>query len=179
MKNIKAVIFDMDGVLIDSEPLHLIAYQDVLGPFGVSYTEEHNSQYLGKKDREIAPLIISHFGIDADPNELVKEKDARLQQLLREHPYPRAGVVEVLEEARRLSIRTAVASSSSLSTIRLIVNTLGISDFFDCFASGEEVARGKPEPDVFLLAAERLAVKSLRALPRPDCIAIVLPTLST
>ncbi len=154
---IKALIFDMDGVLVDSEPCHLQAYQELLGRLGHPYTGEDNKEFLGRKDIVILGVLNERYRLDSTPEKLLLEKEAILARLL-STAVPRPGVIKTLQAAQKLGLPIAVASSATLPTIELVVDVLKIRSYFQTLTSGDEVAHGKPAPDVFLLAAERLGV---------------------
>lgn len=165
---IEALIFDMDGVLIDSEPLHLLAYQQFLSEFDICFTAEDNHDFLGRKDLDCACALVEKHRLPLQPSHFVLQKEAILHELFKTQLTARPGVFDVLEQARSLSLKTAVASSATLPTIQLVVDILKIGDYFSSLTSGDEVAHGKPAPDVFLLAAERLGVKPERCLVIED-----------
>lgn len=165
---VKAIIFDMDGVLLDSEPLHLKAYQLFLQNFGITFTEEDNRPFLGRKDLELATHLISQHGIEMNPLELVDEKEKLMATLISAGISPMPGVVKVLQDAESLKISCGIASSATLPTIKSIVDALHISRYFQALTSGDEVENGKPAPDVYLLAAARLGVKPNQCLVIED-----------
>lgn len=158
----------MDGVLIDSEPLHFKAYEKLMDSHGARYTEEMNNQFLGKKDTEIAPLIIDKYKIPLSPDQFVREKDNIFHALIKENPIPLPGVINTLEKAQALKLKVGLASSSKMTTIKLIVETLEIKTYFSNITSGEEVANGKPAPDVFLLSANRMKTSPSECLVIED-----------
>lgn len=163
---IKALIFDMDGVLIDSEPVHLSAYQKFFQEYGVAYTEADNSEFLGQKDIEIADHLIARYNLPLTREQFVARKEEVFQSLIVANPVARDGLIETLKAAQHLKLKLAVASSATLGSIELIVNVLDISKYFHSLTSGDEVQNGKPAPDVYLLAAERLGV------PPQNCLVI-------
>ncbi|MGD9682266.1 MAG: HAD family hydrolase [Candidatus Obscuribacterales bacterium] len=163
---IQALIFDMDGVLVDSEPLHLEAYSRYLASHGKPYGKSHNSQFLGRKDTEIAPLIIEQFELRVSPEELIRGKDEIFFALVRDQARPMPGSREVLGQAKKRGLKVALASSSKTSAIELIVGCLEIGHFFDHLVSGDEVPHGKPAPDIFTLTSKRLSV------PAAECLVI-------
>lgn len=190
MAPIQALIFDMDGVLIDSEPLHLKAYQETLKDFGITFTEQDNRPFLGRVDLELAEHLVSRHQLPINALQLVDNKEENLARLFSSQLVPMPGVIEVLEHAQRLSIACAVASSATLPTIELITQRLSISRYFQTLTSGDEVPHGKPAPDVYLLAATRIGVLPINCLVIEDsfngvlaakaagmkCIAIPCPT---
>jgi len=175
---IRAIIFDMDGVLIDSEPVHLIAYQEILGRFDITYSAEENAQYLGRKDSEIALELIDKYDLPLQPDDLVRHKEESFARLIEQNSLPRPGVVDTLKRARQLGLKTGVASSATLASIKLIVNCLALHDYFHTLTSGDEVACGKPAPDVYLLAARRLSVQPHECLVIEDTEAGVMAAKS-
>jgi HAD superfamily hydrolase (TIGR01509 family) len=155
----------MDGVLVDSEPMHLAAYQEILSRYGIDYREEHNREFLGRKDIFILETMKARFGLSEDAEALLLEKEAILARLLA-GSSPRAGLNELIAKASARRLPMAVASSATLPTIELVVDALGVREHFLTLTSGDEVKEGKPAPDVFLLAAERLGVAP------PHCLVI-------
>jgi beta-phosphoglucomutase family hydrolase len=156
--DLRALIFDMDGVLIDSEPMHFESFKRFFKTLDIEYTSADNAQYLGRRDIEISKILIERFNLDFTPAELVRRKEEIFSELILAEASPRAGVLETLAEAQALNLKRAVASSATLPSIKLIVNSLKLGDYFENLSSGDEVKHGKPAPDVFLLAAERLQV---------------------
>ncbi|HEY9734063.1 MAG TPA: HAD family phosphatase [Drouetiella sp.] len=164
----QALIFDMDGVLIDSEPLHLQAYQETLKDFGITFTEQDNRPFLGRVDLELAEHLVSQHQLPINALQLVENKEKNLSRLFSTHLVPMPGVIKVLEHAQKLSIPCAVASSATLPTVELIVRRLDIARYFQTLTSGEEVPHGKPAPDVYLLAARRIGVLPINCLVIED-----------
>ena len=165
---VRGLIFDMDGVLIDSEPLHLLAYQEVLATMGIAYAEEDNRELLGRKELDCAKILIKRYNLRCTPEELVREKESIMERLLKTQSNERPGVSSILSAAKNLGLPMAVASSATLATINLVVDILSIRPFFKALASGEEVKHGKPAPDVFILAAERIGVDPTHCLVIED-----------
>ncbi|MBY0356956.1 MAG: HAD family phosphatase [Candidatus Obscuribacterales bacterium] len=163
---IKALIFDMDGVIVDSEPLHLKAYQEFFSAYGIGYKQEENQQFLGCKDIAIADILIKRYNLPLGPKELVQNKEQILCRLLRTDAQPRPGLKRILQEATNLKVPMAVASSATMPAIELVMEVLQVRNYFHHLSSGDEVPNGKPAPDVFLLAAKRLGVQPA------DCLVI-------
>lgn len=171
LNGLKAIIFDMDGVLVDSEPLHLQAFQEFFKRFGIAYTDQDNREFLGRKDIVIAEILIERFGLKKlTPAGLVEAKEEILNALLQKSAVPRPGVHNILQDLTALSVPMAVASSATMPTIELVTHTLDIRRHFANLTSGDEVAYGKPAPDVFLLAAKRLGVEPAKCLVIEDTL---------
>lgn len=168
MKRIAAVIFDMDGVLVDSEPLHLRATQAALGARGTSYSERDNRAFFGATDVELLRVLRILFDLPQATPALVEAKTAHLIALIRAEARPLPGVPGVPLWLRNSGLRLALASSSRWPVIQAVLETVGLDGAFDAVVSGDEVARGKPAPDGFLMAARRLGVEPDRCLVVED-----------
>lgn len=169
MTQIKAVLFDMDGLMVDTEPLHLQAFNFALEKFGKHLTEEENTKrYIGTPDTEGAKDMVVRFNLPISVSEFLKVKQDKSRELLSGHLIPEPGLIELLDNLKEGGYKVAIASSSSLENIKAIVKNLGVEDKIDQLASAEEAERGKPAPDVYLLAAEKLGVKSEECLVLED-----------
>ena len=153
-----AVIFDMDGVLVDSEPMHVDAMRQVLAPYGVPYTDADNEEFFGFTDLEVYRVLHSRYGLDADAHELARRRAALVVELTRKRTVPMPGVPDVPKTLHGRGYRLAVASASALDVIRATVDVLGVAALFETLVSGLEVGRGKPAPDIFVETARRLGV---------------------
>jgi len=161
-----AVIFDMDGVLVDSEPMHVDAMRELLRPYGIPYTDSENEEFFGFTDLEVFERLRERYGLAADPRELTRRRARLLVRWTRERAVPMPGVPDVPRRLRALGYRLAVASSSASEVIEATVDVLGLAPVFETLVSGLEVGRGKPAPDVFLETARRLA------LPPRECVVV-------
>ncbi len=166
MRRIGAVVFDMDGVLVDSEPLHLRATQATLGARGASYSERDNRAFFGATDIELLRVLRILFDLPDPTTALVEAKTAHLIALIRAEARPLPGVPDVPLGLRARGVPLALATASRRPVIQAILETVGLGRTFDAVVSGDEVARGKPAPDGFLMAARRLGV------PPEQCLVV-------
>ena len=148
----------MDGVLVDSEPLHFAATRALLAEQGVSYEPAHDENFFGCTDRDVFTALRARYGLTQGEGELAAAWIARVVALLPSEAVPLPGVPDVLVHLRRQGLRLALASSSAPAIIETTLATLGVSAEFEVKVSGHEVARGKPSPDIFVEAARRLDV---------------------
>ncbi|MFF7230962.1 HAD-IA family hydrolase [Streptomyces sioyaensis] len=151
------VIFDLDGTLVDSEPNYYEAGRRLLAGYGVpDFSWEHHTRFIGIGTRETLEILRREFGIEAPVEELLAGKNRLYLELARAHtevfPEMRA-LVERLSEAGH---PLAVASGSSRDAIETVLAGTGLGALLTTVVSAEEVAHGKPAPDVFLEAARRL-----------------------
>src|SRR5262245_26527349 len=158
MRMIAAIIFDMDGVLMDSEPLHLRATRFALGDRVRSYTARDNQAFLGATDTEMFRVLRILFDLDTTTEELVRRKQERLVALIRAEGRGLPGVPDVPLRLREAGLSLGLVTASARPVIGAVLETVGLGQAFETVVSGEEVARGKPAPDGYLMAARRLAV---------------------
>jgi HAD superfamily hydrolase (TIGR01509 family) len=152
---IHGVVFDMDGVVIDSHPGHRRAWKQFLQSAGRDATETELDVILDGHKRED---ILHYFFGDLAP-EKITEYGARKDQMLREldeELRPIAGVVEFLVSLRQAGARIGLATSASRKRVHATIAELGLTHYFDVIVTGDEVACGKPDPSIYRLAAEYL-----------------------
>ncbi len=156
---LKAVIFDMDGVLIDSEPVHYQANRKLMESMGYELPYEYYKQFIGSTCTRMWQTIIKDYAIDKTVKWLFDESDKICENIVNEGGYPQVkGAVNLVKILKDAGYILAVASSSNPERINRNVNNLGIKDCFERLVSGENVANPKPAPDVFLKAAEAIGV---------------------
>ena len=166
--DLHAVIFDMDGVLVDSEPTHFQAMRLLLGEHGVEYTEADEERFYGCTDRDVFGQLKVRYGLSASVDELADGWIAHVVSLLPGQVGPMAGVPDVLDELGGRGYRLGLASSSSRPIIETTLRVLGLSSAFETTVSGRDVLRGKPAPDIFLEAARRLGAEPGQCLVIED-----------
>ncbi|MFF4747869.1 HAD family phosphatase [Streptomyces chengbuensis] len=152
-----SVIFDLDGTLVDSEPNYYEAGRRVLASYGVTdFTWEHHSRFIGIGTRETLERLSEEYGLGAPIEDLLAGKNRAYLELARAgtEVYPEMRkFVELLDAA---GVPMAVASGSSRAAIEAVLAGTGLDAFLTTLVSAEDVAHGKPRPDVFLEAARRL-----------------------
>jgi HAD superfamily hydrolase (TIGR01509 family) len=163
-----AVIFDMDGVLVDSEPIHVEAARVVLAPYGIEFGDVDNGRFLGCTDPEMFGILAAEHGLALDPLELTRRRGDLVIRMLRERCVPMDGAREVLARLVEAGLRLALASSSAPDVIAATLEALGVAPRFEVVVSGLDVARSKPAPDIFVEAARRLGVAPARCLVVED-----------
>ncbi|MCB9419247.1 MAG: HAD family phosphatase [Ardenticatenaceae bacterium] len=161
-----AIIFDMDGLMVDTEPLSRRAWEQVIGPFGARLTDEVYGRMIGRRSPEAGQLLLDSVNIPLSVEELVEQKTAVFNQTLAQGVPVMPGLMELHAEIARRGLPWAVATSSPRHHARLILAQLGLLERCGAIAGGDEVTHGKPAPDIYLLAAERLGV------PPQQCLAL-------
>ena len=138
----------MDGVLVDSEPMHLDAMRRVLTPYGVAYTDRENAEFFGFTDPEVFGILRARYGLAPEPLELTRRRTELLVALTRKGTVPMPGVPDIPRALHGRGYRLAIASSSAPVVIRATVEALGIASVFEALVSGLDVGRGKPAPTI-------------------------------
>ncbi len=153
------IILDMDGVIVDSEPIHLEATNRVLKSYGVRLTYEENVPLQGMAEIPYWKFLMKKFNFSEDIEKLISLKEKHMFDILsKSNLKPSPCLREFLEALKKREISVGLASSSQLSQIRFTLEKLELVDYFDVVTSGEEVEKGKPEPDIFLETAKRMQV---------------------
>jgi len=170
MRRMQAAIFDLDGLIVDSEPLQLRAINRALAPVGIALTEADWMQRVGHKSIETIRLLQARHGFAADPDAIEQAKLTAYRQLIRQDGALALmpGVHEAIRACQDAGLKLAIASSSVRADIDAILSAFGLGPHFAIVVAGDEVARGKPDPAIFLAAAERLAVDPAVCLALED-----------
>jgi HAD superfamily hydrolase (TIGR01509 family) len=167
-KDCQAFIFDMDGVLIDSENLYKIIEKELFTQVGVVIdTVEHNS-YQGSSNLIMWSLIKEKHGIMESLDELVEITQKKVIDVFSSLPIilPMPGVVELLHWLKSKGIKLALASSSTIEVISIVLTKTGLAPFFEIVSDCQEAGAGKPDPAIFLLAQKKLGI------PKENCVII-------
>lgn len=158
---LEAVIFDMDGVIMDSEPLHYETEKELLQEeFGVTdYPFEEHAQYVGMRTQDLWRGNITKYGLNATWEELTQKGDVAYVGALIERSFePIDGVVDLIQRLKAANIKMIVASSASRENIKIVLDKFALTDYFHGYVSSQDVKKAKPFPDIFLLAAKTLQV---------------------
>lgn len=166
-----AVIFDNDGVLVDSEPISLLAYQRGIEEQGLKLTEADLERNCGLTDADIVSDLEKVYGASLD-QELFSRRKAELYKALAEERGLKAfpGARRLLEELRAEGIPYAIASSGSREKIGYNLQKAGLTDLVSVILSGEEFRRGKPDPEIFVKAAAKLGYEPERCVVIEDSL---------
>ncbi|RKY19026.1 MAG: HAD family phosphatase [Planctomycetota bacterium] len=155
----EAIVFDMDGVLVDSEPIHYATTNEVLGARGAWIARADYDGYLGMDELAFFAELVRRFGLDDPPQVLARERIAlSLGRLAQEPLPPLPGVLELILALRGEGRAMAVASSASRHQVRLVLDRLGITGCMQAIISKDDVQAGKPAPDLYLAAAAGLSL---------------------
>jgi HAD superfamily hydrolase (TIGR01509 family) len=165
---VRAVIFDLDGTLIDSEPNYFLADRELLGRYGVPFTEAEKRRYIGSSNLAMMEDFVQRYGLQVAPAALAAEKNELYLRIAEAHTPVFPQMRRFLDLLVAHHVPVAVASGSGLEVIRRLVKQVGLDGPFAHLVSADEVAHGKPAPDVFLEAARRLGVAPAACLVVED-----------
>lgn len=171
----KAVIFDMDGLMIDSERVTYNEYVKKLAQLGHhDFTEELYRNCLGKNKQGICQVFIDHYGQDFPMTEVWDDVHVWIDESLRQYVPKKKGLVELLEYLKANNYKTIVATSSGRARVDEILKNADLTKYFDDTICGDEVIHGKPHPEIFLTACQKIDVKPEEALVLEDSEAGIL-----
>ncbi len=168
-ENVRAVLWDMDGTLVDTARFHLEAWQDVLGGLGVAVTHERFMRTFGRRNDAVIRDLVDPGATAEAIARIAGEKEERYRALVRAHGVePLPGVREWLPRLRDAGWRNAIASSAPHANIETIIDAMGFHGQFDGIAGDEDVTVGKPDPQVFLAAAASVGADPSRCVVVED-----------
>ena len=157
-RSVRALILDMDGLLVDTEHLAALALERFLDGHGKAMRAGTMERTLGRRLPEAMAIVASQYGLTEPLDSLVVEYDALRLNALRGNVRPMPGAPELLAWGRSVGLPMALATSSRRSHAELSLGEAGLTGFFAAEVTGEEVHHGKPNPEIFLAAAERLGI---------------------
>lgn len=166
----RAVIFDLDGVLADSEPWWTDIDAALLAEHGVTYRGEHHRDVLGTNYRLAIEFYRQAFGISAPTDELMKRREDIAIDFFARRIGIFPSTKQVLEELRQMQLRLGVGTSSVSACARPFLERHQLSGFFEVVVTGEEVEHGKPQPDIYLRVAHKLGVPPEACLVIEDAL---------
>jgi HAD superfamily hydrolase (TIGR01509 family) len=155
---LSAVIFDLDGVLADSEPWWNEIDAKLLADHGVTYRSEYHQNVVGVSYRLAVEFYKKVFGLSVPTEEMMRRRGEIATEFFANRVGLFPNIKEVLEELRQIKLHLAVATSSVSASARPFLDRHQLTAFFEVIVTGEEVERGKPAPDIYLCAAEQLGI---------------------
>ena len=168
----RAVLWDLDGTLVDSEEFHWLSWRDTVRAEGVELTYPQFLASFGQRNDRIVPAWLGPGVEVARMNRIGEEKEAEYRRLAETHGLrPLPGAVEWLSALKAAGWKQSIASSAPLVNVEMMLRVAGITGYFDAFASAEDVTIGKPDPQIFLRAAAKLDVPPARCIVVEDAAA--------
>ena len=162
----RAILWDMDGVIADTGPIHFAAWEETFARSGIRFTEEDFSRLFGARNDFIVRSMIDDNLSAEDVTSIACDKDEVFRRRAAGNIKPLPGAVSLLESIRKGNFRLGLVSSAPVENIELVLGELGLEGVFDCIVCGRDVSESKPSPQICLTAAERLGLKP------GDCLVI-------
>ena len=162
----RAVLWDMDGVIVDSGPFHFAAWQETFARRGVTFTKERFAQLFGARNDFIISSVMDRKLLAGDAGIMAQEKEESFQRRARGNVKAFPGAVRLLNSIKKGNFRLGLVSSTPKENIDLVIGELHLEGVFDCIVFGQEVSESKPSPQAYLLAAGKLEVAP------DDCLVI-------
>jgi beta-phosphoglucomutase len=166
--SLKAVLFDMDGVIVDTEPLHHKAYFQMFYDRNLEVSDAMYHSFTGQSTLKVCRQLCEHFQLDVNPQELVLHKRSKFHELFRNDPELAliSGVRERIEEYHENGLTLVLASSASMGTINAVFERFNLNPYFKEKLSGADLQASKPHPEIFLKAAQ------LAGKEKKNCVVI-------
>jgi len=157
-ERIKAVVFDLDGLMFNTEEVFEMSGRELLRRRGLELTREIHVQMMGRRAKESFAALVNLTGLTESIEELIAESEEIFRELLDDTLAPMPGLFELLDRIERNALPKGVATSSSRPYLENILGRFDLLDRFDMLLTAEDVAHGKPHPEIYLTAAARLGV---------------------
>ena len=165
---IKGVLFDFDGVVVQSEKLHRRTFLELLKPYGVKVSEERwYNEFAGTGSRHIFEVLVKEHGLQEKVDDLVAKRKKNYENAVRCGRLKKTpGIEKFLRKLKDKKIKTAIVSGSHRTNVQAALEIFGLAKYFDIIISGDELEKRKPDPEPYLHAARKLGL-----MPK-ECIAI-------
>ncbi len=171
MSKIKAVIYDVDDLMVDSYALHVEASEKALERYGHRFDElpeELRSHFVGRRVIDNLKDTVAYLKLDVDPEVMYQERLALFHRLVREKLEARPGLQESMTLFRRHNLRLAIASSGAGEYLDAVLEKFNLAGYFEVIISGGDVQKGKPDPETYLVAVQKLGLTPAECLVLED-----------
>jgi HAD superfamily hydrolase (TIGR01509 family) len=170
MKKLESIIFDMDGVLVDSEPWHYEIESKLFEQLGLDVPEDVHLTYVGTAADHLYSDLKKRYNLSLSVPELIEWDSEYRVKIFREmdNIKPNPGLIDLLEEIRSSGLKIGIATSSIYELVEIILEKCRINTYFDTITTTDQAGKSKPAPDVYLLAAKSLGVAPSNCLVFED-----------
>jgi len=166
---IKAVIFDMDGLMIDSENISFMCYQKILDKYHLTLSRDLYMSFLGKTIENAFLIIEENFGLKLSIEDSLQEFKGIMEEIVEQQGVSlKKGLIDLLKYLKDNHYQTIIATSSGRPRVHQLLQDTHVLNYFDDIVCGDEVKKGKPNPDIFIKACEKLGVSPNETLVLED-----------
>lgn len=166
----KAVIFDMDGIIIDSEPLWEKAEIMLIGNKGINYDSSYRGKIVGLNQNDSIRLLKDTFNLKSSIESISEERIEILLDIYKKELTLVPGILDLLHEAKSYNLKMGLASGSPMKVIKFVLCKFNIENFFSVIVSADCTEKGKPSPEIYLKAAEILEINPKKCIAIEDSI---------
>jgi HAD superfamily hydrolase (TIGR01509 family) len=163
----RAIVFDMDGLMIDSEKVYFEAGRQVARQYGKEVSDQTLGRMMGRKPLESVALFAKELGLSQPPEVLLEEREAKVMHVLDKGVEPMPGLMDVLPALREKYL-LAIATSARRYIVDIIMRNLPVEHYFQVVQTSDDVANGKPDPEIYLKAMGKLGVKPVESVVLED-----------
>lgn len=169
MDKIEAVVFDMDGVIFDTENVYLDTWTKIFQKYGYKMTKDLYVTVMGRGRKNVIETFLKVYGQYLPIMEMYREKDKQIEQAVKMGQVPtKLGALEILKYLKDSDYKIALATSAKRERAMLQLKKYNIEEVFDVIICGDEITNGKPEPEIFLKAAEKLSINPVNCIVIED-----------
>ncbi|CDM68227.1 HAD family hydrolase [Clostridium bornimense] len=169
MKEVKAIIFDMDGVIFDTERVYLDIWSKVFEKYGYKITKEVYISVMGRGRKKVKEIFMKNFGENMPIEEMYMEKDAMLAKVIGNNEVPmKLGAYDLLKYLKENNYKVALATSARRNRVTKQIEAAEIESFFDAIVCGDDILESKPNPEIFIKAACNLEVDKEKCIVIED-----------
>lgn len=168
---IKAVIYDMDDLMVNSNPLHIRASKKVFREYGIDLKkipQNVRAGFIGMRVADILRFVVDYFNLDLDFEKLRKQRSKTFLDLVTKQLKTMPGLLQSLKFFKKNKFKITLASSGTKEYINLVLKKFNVEKYFDVVVSGDDVKRGKPDPETYLIACEKLKVRPTEVIVLED-----------
>lgn len=153
----RAIVFDMDGLMIDSETVYWAVGRELAREFGKEVSDQTLGKMMGRSPIKSVEIYAQDLGLSQSPRELLAMREARVKQALERGVEPMPGLFDVLDRFKRRH-KLAIATSAPMELVEVVARKLDLRRYFDAIQTSDDVTHGKPDPEIYLKAMGRLGV---------------------
>ncbi|MEI6521731.1 MAG: HAD family phosphatase [bacterium] len=173
-----AVIFDMDGVIVDTTEGHYLSFVQMGKEIGYEMSRERFKFIFGMHNNDIFPLLLGHKLSQSECDKLSNRKEELFRNIIRGNVSALPGVIKLIPALKKAGFKIALGTSTAPENVELVLTDLKLMPYFDGMATAIDVVRGKPDPQVFLIAAKRVGIEPSQCVVIEDAVAGVQAALS-